>query len=211
VHQLTGLQKGSAGGALLATAGVGLAAAVTAGGMHYALDWDWGSATVFGMLIAATNPVSVIATLKEEAGVTGSLRLLIESESLLNDGTAAVGFVAVLSMLAGENHDVTSIAGALLMTIAEAALIGALVGFGFMLLAGRTDDYLIEITLRTLAAYGSFFVAEHYQCSGVLAALTVMSSYRQREIYDRGLRKKRSDGFFRAPDTTFIMWIASPA
>jgi CPA1 family monovalent cation:H+ antiporter len=43
------------------------------------------------VLIAATDPVSVIATFKE-AGVSGRLRLLIESESLLNDGTAAVAF-----------------------------------------------------------------------------------------------------------------------
>jgi CPA1 family monovalent cation:H+ antiporter len=38
-------------------------------------------------------------------------------------------------------------------------------------LAGRTPDYLVEITFTTLAAYGSFFVAEHLHCSGVLAAL----------------------------------------
>jgi monovalent cation:H+ antiporter, CPA1 family len=98
--------------------------------------------------------------------------LLIESESLLNDGTAAVGFVATLNVLAGEHQDVVSIIGALLLTIGGGALIGAVVGFGFMLLAGRTTDYLVEITLTTPAAYGSFFVAEHYHCSGVLAALT---------------------------------------
>jgi len=144
VHQLGDFRKDLPVVALLATVGVGLAAAVTAGGMHYVLNWDWGSAIVFGVLIAATDPVSVIATFKE-AGVTGRLRLLIESESLLNDGTAAVGFVVVLSVLAGENHDVTSIAGALLLTIAGGALIGALAGFGFMLLAGRTDDYLSRL------------------------------------------------------------------
>lgn len=166
--------------ALLATVGVVLAAAVTAGGMHYALDWDWGSAIVFGVLIAATDPVSVIATFKE-AGVSGRLRLLIESESLLNDGTAAVAFVAVLSILAGERHDVLSVTGTLLMTIGGGVFFGAVVGFGFMLLAGRTTDYLVEITLTTLAAYGSFFVAEHYHCSGVIAALTaglVVGNYR---------------------------------
>jgi NhaP-type Na+/H+ or K+/H+ antiporter len=41
-----------------------------------------------------------------------------------------------------------------------------------MLLAGGTPDYLVEITFTTLAAYGSFFVAEDYRCSGALAALT---------------------------------------
>src|ERR1700689_4796563 len=51
--------------AVLATVGVALAAAVTAVGMHFVLDWDWGSAIIFGVLIAATDPVSVIATFKE--------------------------------------------------------------------------------------------------------------------------------------------------
>jgi monovalent cation:H+ antiporter, CPA1 family len=157
--------------AVLATLGVLLAAAVTAGGMHYALDWDWGSAIIFGILIAATDPVSVIATFKE-AGVQGRLRLLIESESLLNDGTAAVCFVAALSVLAGEHYNAVSIIGALLLTMGGGVLVGAAVAFGFMRMAGRTSDYLVEITLTTLAAYGSFFVAEHYGFSGVLAALT---------------------------------------
>jgi Na+:H+ antiporter len=157
--------------ALLATLGVLLAAAVTAVGMHYALHWDWGSAVVFGVLIAATDPVSVIATFRE-AKVHGRLRLLIEAESLLNDGTAAVAFVTVLGVLAGDHQDFVSIAGALLLTIIGGALIGGVVAFGFMLLAGRTPDYLVEITFTTLAAYGSFFLAEHFHMSGVLAALT---------------------------------------
>jgi monovalent cation:H+ antiporter, CPA1 family len=157
--------------ALLATMGVLLAAAVTAIGMHYALHWEWGSAIVFGALISATDPVSVIATFKE-AGVRGRLRLLIEAESLLNDGTAAVAFVAALSILAGNQQNFVSITGDLILAIVGGSLIGAVVASGFMFLAGGTQDYLVEITFTTLAAYGSFFVAEHFQCSGVLAALT---------------------------------------
>jgi CPA1 family monovalent cation:H+ antiporter len=156
---------------LLATVGVVLAAAVTAFGMHYALAWDWGSAIVFGVLIAATDPVSVIATFKESK-VQGRLRMLIESESLLNDGTAAVAFVAVLGVLAGGHETALSIGGALFVTIVGGVLIGGTIAYLFMLLAGRTPDYLVEITFTTLAAYGSFFVAEHYHCSGVLASLT---------------------------------------
>ena len=157
--------------ALLATLGVVIAAGVTAAGMHYALSWDWGSALVFGALIAATDPVSVIATFKE-AGVHGRLRLLIEAESLLNDGTAAVAFVAVLGVLAGQHQSVASIGASLALTIGGGAAIGAVIALGFMALAGRAEDRLVEITLTTLTAYGSFFVAEHFQCSGVLAALT---------------------------------------
>jgi CPA1 family monovalent cation:H+ antiporter len=157
--------------ALLASVGVVLAATVTAAGMHYVLSWDWGSAVVFGVLIAATDPVSVIATFKA-ARVHGRLRLLIEAESLLNDGTAAVAFVAVLGVLAGVHAGVVSIIGMLLLTIIGGALVGAIIAAGFMLLAGRTPDYLVEVTFTTLAAYGSFSVAEHFHMSGVLAALT---------------------------------------
>ncbi len=157
--------------ALLATLGVVIAAGVTAAGMHYALSWDWGSALVFGALIAATDPVSVIATFKE-AGVHGRLRLLIEAESLLNDGTAAVAFVAVLGVLAGQHQSVASIGASLALTIGGGGAIGAVIALGFMALAGRAEDRLVEITLTTLTAYGSFFVAEHFHCSGVLAALT---------------------------------------
>jgi monovalent cation:H+ antiporter, CPA1 family len=156
---------------LLATLGVVLAAAVTALGMRYALSWDWGSAVVFGVLIAATDPVSVIATFKESK-VPSRLKMLIESESLLNDGTAAVAFVAVLGVLAGGHETVLSISGALFVTIVGGILIGGTVAYLFMLLAGRTPDYLVEITFTTLTAYGSFFVAEYFHLSGVLAALT---------------------------------------
>ena len=156
---------------LLATVGVAVAAAVTAAGMRYALGWDWGSALVFGVLIAATDPVSVIATFKE-ANVEGRLKLLIEAESLLNDGTAAVAFVALLGILAGNHQSAAVVAGTLAATIVGGAVIGAVVAAGFMLLAGRTPDYLVEITFTTLAAYGSFFVAEQLHTSGVLASLT---------------------------------------
>ena len=156
---------------LLATLGVLLAAAVTAAGMHYAIGWNWGSAIIFGVLIAATDPVSIIATFKE-AGVHGRLRLLIESESLLNDGTAAVVFVAVLGVLTGEQQGLVLLCGSLILTVGGGILVGGLAGWGSILLSGRTSDHLVEITFTTLAAYGSFYVAEHYHLSGVLAAMT---------------------------------------
>ena len=156
---------------LLATLGVLLAAALTAGGMHYLVHWDWGTACVFGALIAATDPVSVIATLRE-ARVQGRLRLLLESESLLNDGTAAVLFVAALGLAAGGGGDLLPVLASLLLSIGGGALCGAALGFAFMFLAGRSADRLVEISFTTLSAYGSFFLAEHFHLSGVLAALT---------------------------------------
>jgi CPA1 family monovalent cation:H+ antiporter len=155
---------------LLASVGVVLTAAATALGMRVGLDWDWGSALIFGVLISATDPVSVIATFKG-AKVPARLRLLIEAESLLNDGTAAVAFVAVLAVLAGAHTGTLSVAGSLIVTTAGGLIVGGLVALALMLLAGRTPDYLVELTFTTLAAYGSFFAAEYYHVSGVLATL----------------------------------------
>jgi CPA1 family monovalent cation:H+ antiporter len=70
-----------------------ISAIVVAGGIASVLGWPLPSALVFGVLIAATDPVAVIAMFKD-TGIKGRLRLLVESESLLNDGVAAVLFAA---------------------------------------------------------------------------------------------------------------------
>lgn len=156
---------------VLATVGVLLSAGVTTLGMHYAAHWEWLSALIFGVLIAATDPVSVIATFKE-AGVKGRLLLLVESESLFNDGTAAVAFGVAVALSSGQHLAPLEIAASVLITIGGGTLLGAAVAGGALLLAGRTEDHLVEITLTTIAAYGSFLVAENFGVSGVLATIT---------------------------------------
>ena len=154
----------------LATVGVLLSAAVTAAGMHYLAQWEWQSAILFGVLIAATDPVSVIATFKE-AGVHGRLRLLVEAESLFNDSVVAVAFSIALALGMGGGMTISGTLQTLVITVVGGILCGLLVAGGVLVLAGRTDDHLIEITLTTVAAYGSFLLAEHFHLSGVLASL----------------------------------------
>ncbi len=154
----------------LATVGVLLSAAITAVGMHYLAGWGWEGSILFGVLIAATDPVSVIATFKE-AGVRGRLRLLVEAESLFNDSTAAVAFSIALAFAIGGGITVFGTLQALVVTVIGGILCGAVVAGGVLFLAGRTDDHLVEITLTTVAAYGSFLLAEHFHLSGVLASL----------------------------------------
>jgi CPA1 family monovalent cation:H+ antiporter len=155
----------------LATVGVLLSAGATAIGMHYLAHWEWIGAVVFGVLIAATDPVSVIATFKD-AGVQGRIRLLVEAESLFNDGTAAVALGIVMVFISGTQLTAFALTKSLVATIVGGVLSGALVATAALALSGRTKDHLIEITLTTLAAYGSFLLAEHFHFSGVLATLT---------------------------------------
>ena len=156
---------------MLATVGVCLSWGVTALGMRYLAGWEWISALLFGALIAATDPVSVIATFKE-AKIHGRLRLLVEAESLFNDGTAAVAFGVIVIAATGSTLSVSGVAETLAVSVAGGILCGGLIAGALLLLAGQTEDPLVEITLTTLAAYGSFVLAERFHSSGVLACLT---------------------------------------
>lgn len=154
-----------------ATLGVLLSAFVTALIMRLFVGWDWGAAIVFGVLIAATDPVSVIATFKE-ARVEGRLRLLVEAESLFNDATAAVAFTVAIAFALGENFGFASSVLTMILSVAGGVFFGLIVGGFVLLLTTRTTDHLVEIALTTIAAFGSFWAAEHFHVSGILATLT---------------------------------------
>jgi CPA1 family monovalent cation:H+ antiporter len=155
----------------LATLGVLLTAGATTVGMHYFARWSWEGAALFGILMSATDPVSVIATFKE-VGLHGRLRLLLESESLINDGIAAAAFSAMLVFLTGEKLTAGAVGLGLAAGIAGGILCGATITWGVLFLAGQTKDHLTEITLTTVAAYGSFLLADRMHFSGVFASLT---------------------------------------
>jgi len=155
----------------LAFLGVGIAAAVVAGGMHWLVGWSWIGAALFGALIAATDPVSVIASFRE-MGAQPRVSIVVEAESLLNDGVAAVGFAILSAIAAGASPGAASVGPAFLWTLGGGIAIGLAISGAILLIVGRTDDPLVEITLTTIAAYGSFLLAEHFHASGIISALT---------------------------------------
>lgn len=155
----------------LAFGGTLLSAGVVAGGMHWLAGWGWPASLLFGSLIAATDPVSVIAMMKEQHA-DKRLRFLMEAESLINDGAAAVLFALVAAWVAGSATSPSGIAMTLVSTVGGGVVLGLAVAGGLLLIAGRSDDHLVETTLTVLAAYGSFMLAEDLHVSGVLATLS---------------------------------------
>jgi len=153
-----------------ATVGVVLSAAVSGAIMHFVVGWVWPAAIIFGVLIAATDPVSIIATFKEN-GVKGRVRLLVEAESLFNDGTAAVAFAVAVTFALSVS--MVGSAGTILWQLVSTAVGGILVGLVIaviaLLMIGRTKDHLVELAMTTFAAFGSFWTAEHFGLSGILA------------------------------------------
>ncbi|MGO9774127.1 MAG: cation:proton antiporter [Roseiarcus sp.] len=157
----------------LATLGVALCAAVVAAGLTALLGWPAGSALAFGALIAATDPIAVTALLRE-TGLKGRLRLVIEAESLINDGVAALLFMLVVASLGASASAPTplGVLGQALLIGGGGVVVGLLAAAIAILLAGRTSDHLVETALTAVAAYGSFLIAERVGASGVLATVS---------------------------------------
>lgn len=162
---------------LLAGPGVGIGAILMASFAKYALpyNWGWNLCMVFGSILAATDPVAVVALLKN-AGASPKLTILIIGESLMNDGTAMVLFNLFFNMMKGDRYDF----GGIVMFFIEMALGAPLLGIAFGLVtvwlmqkADRSmshDDVTVQIAITFCCAYLVFFTAE-YECeiSGVLA------------------------------------------
>ncbi len=141
-------------------------------GLHFVQDFTWKHALVFGALISATDPIAVVAIFKT-LGVPKRLAILLEGESLLNDGVAIVLFTLSLALVTGT----TVTAGGLTLDFLQIVGVGAFIGIGIGLIVSQIikhiEDPMIEIALTIIAAYGSFFVAEHFHYSGVIAVVSV--------------------------------------
>lgn len=155
---------------LLSVAGVLISAAVSFAGMRFLLGWPVAAALAFAILIAATDPVAVIALFKD-LKIVGRARLLVESESLFNDGVAAVLFSLALTWINGGQAGVPANWYLLLTTAGGGLLLGITIGSAALLIAGRTGDALVETAVTVAASYGSFLLAESLHCSGVLATV----------------------------------------
>lgn len=173
---------------LLAVVGVCLSVGVIGGLLHWGAGLSWSSALLFGSIISATDPVSVLALFKQ-LGAPARLNTIVEGESLFNDGTAVVVFRILLGIVMGTT--VTHSPGALaLESVREFAVVvfgglavGALIGLAASTVTAYFDDHLLEITLTTITAYGSFLAAESLHVSPVIAVLLaglVLGNYGRR-------------------------------
>jgi NhaP-type Na+/H+ or K+/H+ antiporter len=164
---------------LLAGPGVIISTVCTAvfGMIIFPYGWSWPVALLFGAILSATDPVSVVAAL-DEIGAPSKLTVLIEGESLLNDGSAYVLFLIFKSMAAGTHGDEEVVkiwfvdaadrkhVYGMFMWFVQLAFGGPLVGWICGILASSLlmvchADLLPEVSILLLSWWGTFYLAEN--------------------------------------------------
>ncbi|MGM0881510.1 MAG: cation:proton antiporter [Bacillota bacterium] len=158
----------------LAFGGTLLSFLIIAFSAYYLLDLPLIVAFTFGALMSATDPISVISIFKS-LGVPKPVVTIIEGESLFNDGIAVVLFqISSVYLLSYMELGWMGVGSGLLLFLKFALggiIIGAILGYLFSQLIRIYDDYPLEIAFSMLLFFGSFFIAEHFHVSGVIAVV----------------------------------------
>ncbi|XP_073147911.1 sodium/hydrogen exchanger 8 isoform X2 [Henckelia pumila] len=146
--------------------------------LAFPYNWSWKTSLLLGGLLSATDPVAVVALLKE-LGASKKLNTIIEGESLMNDGTAIVVYQLFYRMVLGWRFKW----GAVFKFLSQVSLgaVGMGVAFGIasvLWLRCIFNDTVIEITLTLAVSYIAYFVAqEGADVSGVLTVMTLGMFY----------------------------------
>ncbi|VAH71056.1 unnamed protein product [Triticum turgidum subsp. durum] len=177
VHQI---KKCMAQMVLLAVPGVVISTVLLGAAVKltFPYDWNWKTSFLFSGLLSATDPVAVVALLKD-LGASKKLSTIIEGESLMNDGTAIVVYQLFYRMVLGKTFDAGSIIKFLSQVSLGAVALGLAFGIASVLWLGFIfNDTIIEISLTVAVSYIAFFTAQDaLEVSGVLAVMTLGMFY----------------------------------
>ncbi len=164
----------------LATAGILISASIIAIITHVAFDLPLLEGMLIGAILSATDPIAVGAILHEAKTLQTDKKMLIEGESILNDGFV-VALFAILTAMVFAKNDFTPLlsTGKLILDIIKALLIGLLLGRGAraLLHLWKYEGFYIQINMTLALAFAAFFVAEHFHLPGILSVFASALSF----------------------------------
>lgn len=157
---------------VLAGLGTVVAALVIATGLVVVVGMPVRFAALLAVILAPTDPVSVLAILKE-SGVSGGLRALLEAESIFNDALGFALYVIAVDVAFPDGGSITAghAIGQFVAAVGIGLAVGAVCGLIAHRLMATLDDHLVEITLSLVTAFGSFLVASQVGGSGLVATV----------------------------------------
>jgi Na+:H+ antiporter len=150
-------------GTLLMVIGIGLYT-------HFIFRISWLEAFVLGIIIAPTDPVSVITTFKR-LGVIRRFQLIVAGESLFNDGVAIVIYSILVIILEAGSISALNVLAITAVKVFGGIMLGYAAGYIVHLIFCWTDDLYVKTLLTFIMAFGIFRLAEQFHASGVIAVV----------------------------------------
>lgn len=162
---------------IFATIGVTLSTFLVGGAMYavFALagiEINFIYCLLFGALISPTDPIAVLAILKE-TNLPKQLEVKIAGESLFNDGVAVVIFLSIYAIAEKGIANVTvgEIGLLFLEETGGGLLLGLALGYvGYQLLK-TIDAYMVEVIITLAMVMGGYALASYLHFSGPLAVV----------------------------------------
>jgi monovalent cation/hydrogen antiporter len=139
---------------------------------HAAIEGlPWSAAFALGAVVAPTDPIAATAIMRR-LGVPRRLVSIIESESLVNDGTALVLLrVAIVATVSGE-FSLWDMSWRLVWGIVGGIAVGLVVGSVIAETRRRVDNPPVEVTISLMTGYFAFIPATAVSASGVISVVT---------------------------------------
>lgn len=157
---------------VLATVGIVISASVVMGLLHFLLNIPLVEAFLFGVIISATDPIAVGAILHNSSNISNEKKMLVEGESILNDGFV-VALFATLSILVFQSSKINYFeqSTSLVINIFLALILGFMLGKAarVILRLWSTESVLFPVNITIALAFSSFLLAEKFHLPGVLA------------------------------------------
>jgi monovalent cation/hydrogen antiporter len=134
-------------------------------------DLPWSAAFVLGAVVAPTDPIAATSIMRR-LGVPRRLVSIIESESLVNDGSALVLFRAAVVATVSGVFSVWEISWRFAWALGGGVAIGLVVGYVIAEVRRRVHNPPVEVTISLMTGYFAFIPATAVGASGVIAVVT---------------------------------------
>lgn len=139
--------------------------------LNMAIGLPLAVALLVGAIVASTDPVAVVAIV-QKLGLPHQLAIVLEGESLINDGVAMVLYTLFTGMVLTGGLEGTNPVLLFAQEVGVGVGVGVVLAFAAARLTARVSDHLVEMLITVALAYGSYLLADAFHGSGPLAAVT---------------------------------------
>lgn len=165
---------------VLATLGVIISMLIIAWILNFIYAIPLLSALLFWVIISATDPLAVWAILSKNKNIPESKKLLIEGESILNDGFVVTVF-GILGLILFKGHSLEILSSGYEFLYHIVVALGIWILFGrlirYILKVWHEEYFALSVNMTILLAFASFILTEELGASGIIAVFAAALAY----------------------------------